>query len=82
MTTRNMAEIRAMWIEQGRAEERNHILTGVGLEADIAELLAEHRIPPSTVYMDGSERPTIAERLKAEQFVSDLRRRIEGGSGD
>ena len=37
MTTRNMAEIRAMWVEQGQAEERNRMIGVLQSELDEME---------------------------------------------
>jgi hypothetical protein len=43
----------------------------MNLTDELARLLASIRVPPSTVYMDGSHNPTPSEQHKAAQFVRD-----------
>ena len=38
----------------------------------LANLIASARVPPSTVYMDGSHNPKPSEIQKARMFVEDL----------
>ena len=45
---------------------------GIDLSDELARLLARQRIPPSTVYMDGSHNPRPSEIRDAKRFIEDL----------